>query len=437
MSVARASKTLLIKGGREGLAGRVGVPGDKSISHRAAMLGSLGEGTTRIRNFLPASDCLSTLEVVRSLGIEVEHNQDEVLVHGRGLMGWREPVRPIECGGSGTTMRLMAGLLAGSPMYSVLAGNAQLSRRPMDRVAEPLRLMGATVLGREDGKYPPLAILGGRLQAILYKTPVASAQVKSALLLAGLFAHGVTSVVESATTRDHTERMLRAMGVEVETQGEVVRVHPTARLESLDISVPGDISSAAFLLAVAAVVPGSRVTVPGVGLNPGRVGILRVLERMGADLHLHNERVEGGEPVADIELRHGPLKGTRVEADEVPSMIDELPVLAVIATQAEGATEVRGAGELRVKETDRIATTVEELRRMGASIEALPDGFLVEGPTRLHGAHVESHDDHRLAMSLAVAALAADGETTIEDTACLDDSFPGFEQALGRLMGDK
>jgi 3-phosphoshikimate 1-carboxyvinyltransferase len=400
------------------------------------MLGSLADGTTRIRNFLPASDCLTTLDVVRSMGIEVTNGSEEVLVHGRGLRGWREPARPVECSGSGTTMRLMAGLLAGLPMYSVLAGNAQLSRRPMDRVADPLRLMGAMVLGREDGRYPPLAILGGRLQAILYKTPVASAQVKSAVLLAGLFAHGITSVMESATTRDHTERMLRAMGVEVETHGDVVRIHPAARLEPLNISVPGDISSAAFLLAVAAVVPGSSVTVPGVGLNPGRVGILRVLERMGADLHLHNERVVGGEPVADVELRYGPLRGVKIEAGEVPSMIDELPVLAVIATQSEGVTEVRGAGELRVKETDRIATTVEELRRMGAHIEALPDGFLVEGPTRLHGARVESHDDHRLAMSLAVAALAASGETTITDTTCVDDSFPGFEQRLAVLLGE-
>ena len=437
MGAVSAAKSLAIKGGRSGLVGRLEAPGDKSISHRAAMLGSLAEGTTRIRNFLPASDCMTTLDVVRSLGIEVEYGPDEVLVHGRGLRGWREPMRPVECGGSGTTMRLMAGLLAGLPMYSVLAGNAQLSRRPMGRVADPLRLMGATILGRQDGRYPPLSILGGKLQAILYKVPVASAQVKSAVLLAGLFAHGVTSVVESATTRDHTERMLTASGRAGGYKGRQCGVCTRhSRLEPLDVSVPGDISSAAFLLAIGAVVPGSRVTVPGVGMNPGRVGILRVLERMGADLHLHNERVEGGEPVADIELRHGPMRGTRIEADEVPSMIDELPVLAVIATQAEGVTEVRGAAELRVKETDRIATTVEELRRMGARIEALPDGFLVEGPTQLHGAQVESHDDHRLAMSLAVAALAASGETTIKDTACLDDSFPGFEQALSVLLGE-
>lgn len=436
MGAVRAAKSLLIKGEREGLAGRLEAPGDKSISHRAAMLGSLAEGTTRIRNFLPASDCLTTLEVVRSLGIEVEYGPDEVLVHGRGLGGWREPARPLECGGSGTTIRLMAGLLAGLPLYSVLAGNAQLSLRPMERVAVPLRAMGATILGRQGGKYPPLSILGGKLQAIRYEMPVASAQVKSAILLAGLFAKGVTSVVERAVTRDHTERMLAAMGVRVETKGGNVEVQPPSRLEPLDVRVPGDISSAAFLLAIAAVVPGSCVTVPGVGINPGRVGILQALRRMGADLRLHNERVENGEPVADIELRHGALRGVRVGAEEVPSMIDELPVLAVIATQAEGVTEVRGAAELRVKETDRIATTVGELRRMGARIEALPDGFIVEGPTRLRGAHVESHDDHRLAMSLAVAALAARGETTIADTACLDDSFPGFERALAALVGE-
>ncbi|HST03625.1 MAG TPA: 3-phosphoshikimate 1-carboxyvinyltransferase [Chloroflexia bacterium] len=435
MGATGTSKTMVIQGGRENLVGRVEVPGDKSISHRATMLGALGEGTTRIRNFLPASDCLSTLEVVRGLGVEVVYSQDEVLVRGLGLKGWRQPTRSLECGGSGTTMRLMAGLLAGLPLYSILAGNTQLSRRPMDRVAVPLRQMGATILGDDDGKYPPLSILGGDLRAIRYEMPIASAQVKSAVLLAGLFAQGVTSVVEAAVTRDHTERMLTAMGVRVESEAGMVQVHPSPHLEPLDLRVPADMSSAAFLLAIAAVVPGSRVMVPGVGINPGRVGILHVLRKMGAEVCLHNQRVDAGEPVADIEVRYGTLRGISIGAEDVPTMIDELPVLAVIATQAEGVTEVRGAAELRVKETDRIATTVSELRRMGARIEALEDGFVVEGPTRLHGAHVESHDDHRLAMSLAVAALAASGETTIEGAACLSDSFPGFEEQVAQLIG--
>jgi len=397
------------------------------------MLGAIAEGTTHIRNFLPANDCLATLDVLRGLGIEIEHGPDEILVHGRGLHALREPFSPLECGGSGTTMRLMSGLLAGQPFYSVLAANEQLSRRPMDRVASPLRAMGATILGREGGKYPPLSIMGGSLRGIVYKMPVPSAQVKSALLLAGLFAEGLTEVVEPAPSRDHTERMLRAMGANVATNNSVISVESTTRLDALDMRVPCDISSAAFFMAAAAIVPGSQITIPGVGLNPGRIGIISVLKRMGAKLHLHNERLDNGEPVADIEIEHSALRGTQISPEEVPGLIDELPILAVVATQAEGVTEVRGATELRVKETDRIATTVIELGRLGAKLEALPDGFLVEGPVRLRGALVDSHGDHRLAMSLAIAALVADGETTVGDTACIADSFPGFEQALADL----
>jgi 3-phosphoshikimate 1-carboxyvinyltransferase len=266
--------------------------------------------------------------------------------------------------------------------------------------------------------------------------PVASAQVKSALLLAGLFAEGHTEVIEPAPSRDHTERMLRAMGATVAVNENVVSLEPATRLDALDVHVPGDISSAAFFMAAAAIVPGSRIIVPGIGLNPGRVGIINVLKRMGAALHLHNKRLDNGEPVADIEIEYSALHGTQISPEEVPGLIDELPILAVVATQAEGVTEVRGAAELRVKETDRIATTVSELRRLGAKIEALPDGsdgFIVEGPVRLTGATVSSHGDHRLAMSLAIAALAADGETTVDDTACIADSFPGFERALAGL----
>jgi 3-phosphoshikimate 1-carboxyvinyltransferase len=431
--LAQTAQRLTLRKAAAGLRGTVGVPGDKSISHRAAIFAALAEGTTRIRNFLPANDCLATLDVVRGLGIEIEYGSEEVLVHGRGLNGLREPTRPLECGGSGTTMRLMSGLLAGQPFYSVLASNAQLARRPMDRVAVPLRAMGATILGREGGRYAPLSIVGGSLAGIRYEMPVASAQVKSAILLAGLFAEGETEVVEPAPSRDHTERMLRAMGAPIHVEGNVVSVHRAAHLNALDIRVPGDISSAAFLAAAAAIVPGSRITIPGVGLNPGRVGIVNVLRRMGAALSLHNERLENGEPVADIEIEHSALLGTQISPEEVPGLIDELPVLAVIATQADGVTEVRGAAELRVKETDRIATTVGELQRLGAGIEALPDGFIVRGPVQLKCGEVSSHGDHRLAMSLAVAALAADGESTIEDTACIADSFPGFEQALAAV----
>ncbi len=380
--------------------------------------------------------CIPVEQHSQAPGIKVEYKEGDVLVHGQGLNGLSEPSAPLECGGSGTTMRLMAGVLAGQPFTSVLAGNEQLSRRPMDRVARPLSEMGATLSGRDGGKYAPISIIGGQLRAISYNLPVASAQVKSALLLAGLFTDGTTVVVEPAgmSSRDHTERMFAAMGVSVSSGEGRVQVQRATHLNPLDISVPGDISSASFILAAAAVVPGSRVTVPAVGVNPGRVGILRALERMGVRLFLRNHRLNNGEPVADLEVEYGSLRGISITPQEVPGMVDELPVLAVIATQAEGVTEVRGAGELRVKETDRIATTVSELTRMGAEIEALPDGFRVEGPTRLHGAQVRSHGDHRLAMALAVAALTAEGETTIEETACIDDSFPGFEIALATLQ---
>ena len=433
ISEAGAARALSVEGPVAPINATLRVPGDKSISHRAAMLGGIAEGTTRIRNFLPANDCLATLEVMRGLGVEVEYRGDEVLVHGRGMAGLVEPARPLECGGSGTTMRLMSGLLAGQPFYSVLAGNAQLSRRPMDRVARPLREMGATILGRDGGRLAPLTIQGGNLQAISYRPPVASAQIKSAVMLAGLFALGETTVEEPTPTRDHTERMLRSMGADLAVDGGTVRVS-RSHLKAIDVDVPGDISSAAFVLAAASIVPGSRVVVEGVGVNPGRTGFLHALERMGAEVCLHNARESNGEPVADVEVSHRELRGISVSAEDVPGMIDELPLLAVVATQAQGITEVRGAAELRVKETDRIATTAAELTRMGARIEPLPDGFRVHGPTLLHGAQVSSHGDHRLAMSLSIAALAAKGVTTVEDTECADDSFPGFEAALRALI---
>ncbi|HEY0070642.1 MAG TPA: 3-phosphoshikimate 1-carboxyvinyltransferase [Chloroflexia bacterium] len=433
ISEAGRAQSLSVEGPVASFRVRLRVPGDKSISHRAAMLGGIAEGTTRIRNFLPANDCLATLDVMRGLGVEVEYRGDEVLVHGRGMAGLVEPVRPLECGGSGTTMRLMSGLLAGQAFYSVLAGNAQLSRRPMDRVARPLREMGATILGREGGRLAPLSIQGGNLHAISYRPPVASAQIKSAVLLAGLFAQGETAVEEPTPTRNHTERMLIAMGADLDVRDNIVRVRQS-RLKAIDVDVPGDISSAAFILAAAAIVPGSRVVVEGVGVNPGRTGFLHALARMGAGVRLHNEHDSNGEPVADVEVSHAGLRGITISDQEVPGMIDELPLLAVVATQAEGTTEVRGAAELRVKETDRIATTAAELTHMGARIEPLPDGFRVHGPTPLSGAQVSSHGDHRLAMSLSIAALVANGITTVEDTECADDSFPGFEAALRTLI---
>ena len=421
----------------EGRGGRVKVPGDKSISHRALLLGAIAEGTTRIQNFLPAADCLATLACVRALGVEVERPSEmELVVQGQGLHGLMEPKDVLDCAGSGTTMRLLAGILAGQPFYSVLTGNEQLRRRPMGRIAEPLRQMGATVLGRDDGRLPPLTILGGDLHGIEYKLPVASAQVKSAILLAGLYADGPTVIHEPGPARDHTERMLAAMGANIQypiSNITGITLRGDTELSSLDIVVPGDISSAAYFIAAACLVPGSEVTIEGVGVNHTRTGFLDALREMGADILVENQQEVSGEPVADVAVRAGGLRGIEVRGDKVPRMIDEFPILAVVASQAQGTTVVGDANELRVKETDRIANIAVELRKLGARIEERPDGFVVEGPTRLVGAQVNSHGDHRLAMSLAIAGLAAEGETAIEGAECIADSFPGFEETLRDL----
>jgi 3-phosphoshikimate 1-carboxyvinyltransferase len=433
---------IVVQGG-DPLRGRAALPGDKSISHRALLLGAIAGGTSHIDNFLPAADCLATLNAVGALGIEVEDpSPASLIVHGCGLHGLQEPEDVLDCVRSGTTMRLLAGILAGQPFASVLSGDLQLRRRPMARIAEPLRLMGATVLGRDGGRLPPLAIHGGDLHGIDYALPVASAQVKSALLLAGLYASGPTTVREPGPARDHTERMLLAMGAELDVAGmegdrtgpaTAVRIVPGGSLRPLDLTVPGDFSSAAFLIVAATLVPGSEVTLEGVGVNPTRTGLLDVLQAMGASMTLENERAAGGEPVADVVVRASELRGTEVSGPTVVRMIDEFPVLAVAATQAQGETLVRDAAELRVKETDRIATTVQELRHLGADIDPRPDGFVVHGPTPLRGAPVDCHGDHRLAMALAVAGLVAAGETAVHDAGCIGDSFPGFETALAHL----
>ncbi|MFQ6058009.1 MAG: 3-phosphoshikimate 1-carboxyvinyltransferase [Anaerolineae bacterium] len=419
-----------------GLRGQVRVPGDKSISHRALLLGAIAQGETRVRGFLPAADCLATLACVRALGIEVDAlNATTLVVHGRGLHGLREPEEVLDCGGSGTTMRLLMGLLAGQSFTSVLTGNASLRRRPMERVAVPLRRMGAEVRTTEG--CPPLVIRGGRLRGVEYALPVASAQVKSAILLAGLYAEGETVVREPGPARDHTERMLRAMGAAVQVRGPLITLLPDPQpLSPLDITIPGDFSSAAFLLVAALLVLGSEVAIQGVGVNPTRTGLLEVLRRMGAEVVVEGGgEVNGasGEPVGDLVVRTSELAGVEVGGQIIPRMIDELPILAVAATQARGLTVVRDAAELRVKETDRIGATVAELRKLGAQIEERPDGFVVQGPTLLRGTHVSSHGDHRLAMSLAVAGLIAQGETVIEGAECIGDSFPGFERVLRSL----
>ncbi len=416
------------------LRGSAAVDGDKSISHRAVLLGSLAEGTTHVRNFLPATDTLTSVAIVRALGAEVEvHSPTELTISGVGAAGWREPSTILDCGTSGTTARLLAGLLAGQPFLSIMTGAPQLTRRPMRRVVDPLRQMGAAIMGRAGDTLLPLAIRGGSLHGIDYTLPVASAQVKSAILLAGLFATEPTIVREPEATRDHTERMLGAMGASVERDGKAVQVTPlTAPLQSLNLNVPGDISSAAFPLVAAAIVPGSDICLDNIGINPTRTGLLDVFGAMGLTLDLRKAD-QAGEPVADIAARYSPLTGAEVGGSLIPRLIDELPILAVAATQARGGTIVRDAAELRVKETDRIATTVAELRKLGAHIDETPDGFVVHGPTALSGADVDSHGDHRLAMALAVAGLGASGATTVNDTECIADSFPNFVAVLRSL----
>ena len=435
---APVADRLIIRPG-EPLVGQCHVPGDKSISHRAVMFASIAEGRSTIHGFLDGGDCRSTVAVMRGLGVRIEERSPtHLVVHGRGLDGLQEPEDVLDCGNSGTTIRLLTGLLAGQGFTSVLTGTAQLRRRPMDRILKPLRYMGAHILGREGGRFAPLAIGPvPNLRGFEYLMPMASAQVKSCLLLAGLYAHGLTIIREPGPARDHTERMLGAMGAPVTRWGHTIHIErPTEPLQPLEITVPGDISSAAFLLVAGATVPGSRVTVTGVGVNPTRTGIVDALAEMGAFIRLKNRREEGGEPVADILVEPGDLRGITLEGSQIVTLIDELPVLAVAATQAQGRTVVRDAGELRVKETDRIATTVSELRKMGARIQATEDGFVVEGPSQLRGAPVESHGDHRLAMALAVAGLLADGETVIYDAGVTADSFPGFQSTLRALGAD-
>lgn len=420
------------------LRGSVFVPGDKSISHRAALLGALAEGETQVENFLLGADCLATIKCLAAMGVSFDGPDEKgrLVVHGRGAAALREPADVLDAGNSGTTMRLLLGVLAGCPFFSVITGDASLRRRPMKRVVEPLTRMGASIWGRQGGKLAPLAVRGGDLEAINYTLPVASAQVKSALLLAGLFARGETSVTEPVPTRDHTERMLEQFGASIRKEGNTVSIKGGQRLTGCQVVVPGDISSAAFLLVAAAVVPGSEVTVRGVGVNPTRDGILEVLKQMGADIEIFNRGYLGNEPVADIRVRHSRLTGVTVKGEIIPRLIDEIPVLAVAGALAEGETVIRDAAELRVKESDRIETVAGELKKLGAEVEVLPDGLRVQGGRPLTGTVLQSHGDHRVAMAMAVAGLVAKGKTLIQDTRCVDVSFPGFAGILSSLRVD-
>ncbi|WP_409178643.1 3-phosphoshikimate 1-carboxyvinyltransferase [Brevibacillus fortis] len=413
--------------------GTVRVPGDKSISHRAVMFGSLAEGTTTIEGFLPGADCLSTISCFRRMGIEIEQQGDAVTVQGKGWYGLQEPSQHLDVGNSGTTIRLMAGIMATQPFHVVMEGDESIAKRPMRRVIGPLRQMGAKIDGRRDGEYTPLSIRGGELQGMAYQSPVASAQVKSAIMLAGLQAKGVTSVTEPHLSRDHTERMLQAFGVQVVRDGLTVSVEGGQKLKGRAISVPGDISSAAFLIAAVMVVPGSSLLIENVGINPSRTGIIDVVKAMGGSLELLNERIVNEEPVADLLVTHSELHGIEIAGDIIPRLIDEIPVIAVMATQAKGKTVIRDAEELKVKETDRIATVVSQLSKFGASVTPTDDGMIIEGKTGLTGAVIDSMGDHRIGMAMAIAGLVAEGETTIENDDAIDVSFPGFHDLLVKI----
>jgi 3-phosphoshikimate 1-carboxyvinyltransferase len=416
-----------------GLKGTVAVPGDKSITHRAIILGSLARGTTIVKGYLPSADCLNTAAAFRLMGIPIEEGKktgDPLRIAGKGLRGLSEPPAVLDLGNSGTALRLLTGVLAGQDFFSVVTGDESLRRRPMRRVVDPLRRMGAEIGGRQDGNLVPLAVRGRRLKGIAYAMPVASAQVKSALLLAGLLADGRTALTEPIQSRDHTERMFRGMGISLEIEGAEVRLEPPAEFSGCEIHVPGDLSSAAFFIVAATIVKNSELLIRNVGVNPTRTGLLDLLSRMGADIRIENRRDLNQEPVADLVVRSRPLKGIQVGPESVPKTIDEFPILCVAAAVAEGETVIRGAEELRVKESDRIRTITRELSKMGADLEELPDGLVIRGGWKLSGARCASYGDHRIAMALAVAGLMAEGETTVEGAEWIATSFPGFESLL-------
>ena len=420
------------------LRGTLTVSGDKSISHRAVMLGSLATGTTEIDGFLPGEDCLSTIRCFRSMGVQIEQNGSSVKVFGRGLRELTAPAGILDCGNSGTTTRLLSGVLAAQHFNSVLSGDASIQRRPMKRIMIPLRAMGADITSVSGNDCAPLSVHGKQLYGIHFNSPIASAQVKSAVLLAGLYASGQTTVTEPALSRDHTERMLRSFGAKVLTgnfEGRPsVTVTETQNLYGTEISVPGDISSAAFFLVGASIVPGSEVVLRNVGINPTRDGVISALRAMGAKIEVLEVRNEDSEPAADLLVRYAPLHGTEIGGALIPRLIDELPVLAAAAAVAEGRTVIRDAAELKVKESNRIRTMAEGLSRLGAKVEETEDGLIIDGGAALHGGEVESYLDHRVAMSFAILSLVTDGEVRISDPDCVNISAPTFFEDLKSLL---
>lgn len=408
------------------------IPGDKSISHRSVMLGSLANGTTHVHGFLTGEDCLSTIACFKKMGIEIELDGTDVTVHGKGLNGLKAPTETLDVGNSGTTLRLMTGILSAQPFSCTVTGDSSIQKRPMDRVEKPLKQMGAEITGQGGEKIlAPLHITGHSLKGTHYTLPVASAQVKSAIILAGLYAEGKTIITEPEATRDHTEIMLNHFGADIKRNGNDITVTPVKELYAKEIFVPGDISSAAYFMVLGAVCPDSDITIKNVGINPTRTGIITVLENMGANITLLNERTVSGEKVADINVKYTPsLKSTTVEGDIIPKLIDEIPVIAVAACFAEGTTVIKDAQELKVKESNRIKTVVNELKKFGADIEETDDGMIIKGKCSLKGAVCDSHNDHRIAMSMAVAGIMAEGSTTIKDSQCVDISFPTFFSLL-------
>ena len=412
------------------LKGVITIPGDKSISHRSIMFGAMAKGKTTVDGFLLGDDCLSTISCFQKLGVKIDVNGNQVSIESDGIKNWNEPQDILNTGNSGTTTRLLLGILAASPIYAVMIGDDSIAKRPMKRVIDPLRQMGAQILGRSGGQYTPLAVQGTTLQGITYQMPVASAQVKSAILLAGLNSEGTTIVTELEPTRDHTERMMRQFGVQVETIDGDIHLRGGQQLVSTHIDVPGDISSAAFFLVAGAITDNSDIMLKNVGLNPTRTGIIDVLSQMGANLKVEESITNGEEPFGNIRIKFSELKGIEIGGKLIPRLIDELPIIALLATQASGTTVIRDAAELKVKETDRITAVVNELKKLGATIEATDDGMIIKGPVQLNGGTVTSYGDHRIGMMGAIASLIASEPVEIDDPSCISVSYPNFFEHL-------
>ncbi|MCM3788286.1 3-phosphoshikimate 1-carboxyvinyltransferase [Domibacillus indicus] len=415
------------------LGGRIEVPGDKSISHRSIMFGALAEGRTTVRHFLKGEDCLSTIDCFRKLGVQIEETDEEIIVHGKGWEGLQEPSAILDTGNSGTTTRLMLGILAGRPFHSVMIGDESIGKRPMDRVTVPLANMGADIAGRDNGRFTPLSIRGRKLNTTEYRLPVASAQVKSAVIFAALQADGESVIIEPEATRDHTEKMIEQFGGQIRREGDRIIVHGGQTFQGTDVYVPGDISSAAFFMVAAAITPNSEVVLENTGLNETRTGIIDVMKQMGADITIE-KTTESGEEMGTITVRTSQLKGIEIGGSIIPRLIDEIPIIALLATQAEGETVIRDAEELKVKETNRIDTVVNELKKLGADIEATDDGMIIRGKSSLHGGSVSSHGDHRIGMVMAIASLLTDGAVELENHEAIAVSYPEFFDHLNTLV---